>query len=95
MGLCLLGPFGAVIGAGACAYATTRKEGKIGEYARDIGEKTYAGLSKAKNTAEERLKEYLARNPNALDCGPPSNRVTTVGNDDVVTPIANVYNTKR
>ena len=100
VGLFLLGPLGAVICGGAGAYCTTRKEGKIGEYARDIGEKTYAGLAKAKNTAEVRLKDYLARNPNALDCGPPSSRLTNVDNDDVVTPTAPVrgvpiVNTKR
>ena len=99
VGLCLLGPLGAVLGAIGMGYAT-KNDGKIGEHARNIGDKTYDGLSTAKNVAEQRLKDYLARNPNALDCGPSFSRVTNVDNDQIVTPTATVRgipidNTKR
>eukprot|EP00596_Hydrurales_sp_CCMP1899_P011284 CAMPEP_0119051252 /NCGR_PEP_ID=MMETSP1177-20130426/72929_1 /TAXON_ID=2985 /ORGANISM="Ochromonas sp, Strain CCMP1899" /LENGTH=142 /DNA_ID=CAMNT_0007030391 /DNA_START=67 /DNA_END=492 /DNA_ORIENTATION=+ len=49
LGTLILGPIGGVVGAMGAAYATTRKEGKIGKYSRIIGESTYTQTSKAKN----------------------------------------------
>ena len=49
VGVVLLGPLGMVLGAAGAAYATTRREGKIGQTAREIGHKTYWGIANAKN----------------------------------------------
>ena len=61
VGLAILGPLGAVVGAGGAAYCVTRKEGKIGVFARDIGRKTFSGIALVKNKAESKVKEFLAR----------------------------------
>jgi hypothetical protein len=49
VGVVLLGPLGMVLGAAGAAYATTRREGKVGQTAREIGHKTYWGIANAKN----------------------------------------------
>lgn len=48
-------------GAGVGAYCVTRKQGKIGILARDVGRKTYYGIAAVKNKAEQKVKEVLAR----------------------------------
>lgn len=80
VGLLCLGPLGAVIGAAGAAYATTRKEGKVGQVARDIGIKTYYGVAKIKNDAVTRWGQR----------GTPS---ATTAVPNVVTPAATVNNT--
>ena len=50
-----------VAGAGVGAYCVTRKQGKIGVLARDVGRKTYYGIAAVKNKAEQKVKEVLAR----------------------------------
>ena len=58
VGLAVLGPVGGVAGAGVAAYCTTRKEGKIGSTARDIGRKTYRGISFAKNKVQSKVLQW-------------------------------------
>ena len=58
VGLAVLGPIGGVAGAGVAAYCTTRKEGKIGSTARDIGRKTYRGISFAKNKVQSKVLQW-------------------------------------
>jgi hypothetical protein len=94
VGLLCLGPLGAVIGAAGAAYATTRREGKVGEMARDIGIKTYYGVAKIKNDAMARWRTsgqtQQQRTGPGTGTGTPS--FTNVA-PDVVTPAATVKST--
>jgi hypothetical protein len=55
VGLIAIGTVGAVVFAGGAAYAATRTDSKIGQNVRKIGDKSYNGLSKAKNWAVEQM----------------------------------------
>jgi hypothetical protein len=57
IGTFTFGPIGAVVLGGACAYATTRENGKIGEFSRKWGNRVYNGMSKAKKFVERKLKK--------------------------------------
>jgi hypothetical protein len=53
IGMCVLGPVsGCVLAAGA-AYAATRKNGRLGDVARKVGNSTYSGMEKASSKIEE------------------------------------------
>lgn len=45
IGTLILGPIGGLIVGGGAAYATTRKQGKIGEGARKVGNTAYKGFT--------------------------------------------------
>lgn len=47
VGAVVLGPIGAVVLGGGAAYASTRKNGKIGSAARKVGDKAFSGIEKA------------------------------------------------
>lgn len=55
VGFIVIGPIAAVVLAGGAAYCTTRKEGKIGETARKVGNGTWKGMAKSKNWIEEKF----------------------------------------
>ena len=48
---------GGLVCAGGAAFVASKKEGKLGEQARSVGEKTFAGLSKLKDFAAKKLKD--------------------------------------
>ena len=52
IGTIFFGPIGGIIFAVAAGYATTYSEGNIGHYAREIGDKAYAFISKAAKAAK-------------------------------------------
>ena len=58
VGIAVFGPIGGVAGAGVAVYCTTRKEGKIGSTARDIGRQTYRGISFVKNKAQSKVLQW-------------------------------------
>lgn len=57
VGALLLGPLGALVFGGGAAYATTRKEGKIGKSARSVGDRTYTGLEDAANWINKKVSK--------------------------------------
>ena len=92
VGVLILGPLGAVIGAAGAAYATTRKEGKMGEMARDIGIKTYYGVAKIKNDAVARWRAHSQQQQQQQQQRNDAPSFSNVG-PDVVTPAATVKST--
>ena len=71
LGVLLLGPLGLVLGAAGAAYATTRREGKLGETAREVGHKTYWGLAKAKNRCLAMAQQHQLQQRAAGAAAPP------------------------
>ena len=57
IGTVVLGPVIGIVLAGGAAYATTRKEGKIGENARKMGDTSYRGMATAKNWVESKINK--------------------------------------
>ncbi len=56
VGSIVMGPIGGVVLGGACAYATTRENSKIGDFSRKWGNRVYSGMVKTKRFIERKLK---------------------------------------
>ena len=55
LGAAVFGSIGAVVLAGGAAYATTRKQGKIGSTARKVGSGAYSGVEDASKWISKKL----------------------------------------
>eukprot|EP01034_Spumella_vulgaris_P024507 gene24507-30861_t len=57
VGSIVMGPVGGIVLGGACAYATTRENSKIGDFSRKWGNRVYSGMVKTKRFIERKLKK--------------------------------------
>lgn len=57
VGAVVIGPIGAIVLGGGAAYASTRKNGKIGTAARKVGGKAFSGIEKTVDWVSKKVNE--------------------------------------